>query len=40
VDGVNGAELPLSSLLRHLPVAALRARFEGALKPARKRLHA
>jgi (1->4)-alpha-D-glucan 1-alpha-D-glucosylmutase len=40
VDGVNGAELPLSSLFRHLPVAALRARFEGALKPARKRLHA
>jgi (1->4)-alpha-D-glucan 1-alpha-D-glucosylmutase len=40
VDGVNGAEPRLSSLFRHLPVAALRARFEGALKPARKRLHA
>ena len=40
VDGVNGAELRLSSLFRQLPVAVLRARFEGALKPARKRLHA
>jgi (1->4)-alpha-D-glucan 1-alpha-D-glucosylmutase len=40
VDGVNGTEPRLSSLFRHLPVAALRARFEGALKPARKRLHA
>jgi (1->4)-alpha-D-glucan 1-alpha-D-glucosylmutase len=40
VEGVNGAELRLSSLFRHLPVAALRARFEGALRPARMRLHA
>jgi (1->4)-alpha-D-glucan 1-alpha-D-glucosylmutase len=40
VDGVERAKLPLSSLFRDLPVAALRARFEGALKPARKRLHA
>jgi (1->4)-alpha-D-glucan 1-alpha-D-glucosylmutase len=40
VEGGNGAELRLASLFRHLPVAVLRARFEGALKPARKRLHA
>ena len=40
VEGVNGAELRLSSLFRHLPVAALRAKFEGALKPTRKRRHA
>jgi (1->4)-alpha-D-glucan 1-alpha-D-glucosylmutase len=40
VEGVNGAELRLSSLFRHLPVAVLKARFEGALKPSRKRLHA
>jgi (1->4)-alpha-D-glucan 1-alpha-D-glucosylmutase len=40
VEGVNSTELRLSELFRHLPVAALRARFEGASKPARKRLHA
>jgi len=39
-DGVNGAGLPLTSLFRQLPVAALRARFDRALKPSRKRLHA
>jgi hypothetical protein len=38
VQGIKSKEPPLSSLFRHLPVAALRARFEGALKPARKRL--
>jgi (1->4)-alpha-D-glucan 1-alpha-D-glucosylmutase len=31
------AEVRLSALFRHLPVAVLKARFEGALKPARKR---
>jgi (1->4)-alpha-D-glucan 1-alpha-D-glucosylmutase len=40
VDGVEGTELRLSRLFRHLPVAALRAGFKGTLKPARKRLHA
>jgi (1->4)-alpha-D-glucan 1-alpha-D-glucosylmutase len=40
VDGVNNTDLRLSELFRHLPVAALRAKFEGASKPARKRLHA
>jgi (1->4)-alpha-D-glucan 1-alpha-D-glucosylmutase len=40
IEGVNGAQLPLSSLFRHLPVAAIRARVEGASKPSRKRLHA
>ena len=40
VDGMTGAELPLSRLFRQLPVATLRAGFEGALKPSRKRLHA
>jgi (1->4)-alpha-D-glucan 1-alpha-D-glucosylmutase len=34
----DATELRLSDLFRHLPVAALRARFIGALKPARKRL--
>jgi (1->4)-alpha-D-glucan 1-alpha-D-glucosylmutase len=34
----DGTELRLSDLFRHLPVAALKARFIGALKPARKRL--
>ena len=40
----TGAGEALSIMLeqhfRHLPVAALRARFEGALRPARKRRHA
>jgi (1->4)-alpha-D-glucan 1-alpha-D-glucosylmutase len=40
VEGGSGMELRLASLFRHLPVAVLRARFDGALKPARKRLHA
>jgi (1->4)-alpha-D-glucan 1-alpha-D-glucosylmutase len=40
VAGVDGGELRLSSLFQDLPVAALRARFEGASKPARGRLHA
>jgi (1->4)-alpha-D-glucan 1-alpha-D-glucosylmutase len=40
VKGFEGTELPLSGLFRHLPVAALRASFESALKPARKRRHA
>jgi (1->4)-alpha-D-glucan 1-alpha-D-glucosylmutase len=30
-------EVRLAELFRHLPVAVLKARFEGALKPARKR---
>jgi (1->4)-alpha-D-glucan 1-alpha-D-glucosylmutase len=33
IDGEAATELPLSDLFRHLPVAVLRARFEGALKP-------
>ena len=33
----RASEVPLSTLFEHLPVAVLRARFEGALKPARKR---
>jgi len=40
VEGIESTELRLSSLFRHLPVAVLKARFEGALKPARKRLRA
>jgi (1->4)-alpha-D-glucan 1-alpha-D-glucosylmutase len=40
VEGIESTEPRLSSLFRRLPVAALRARFDGALKPARKRLHA
>jgi (1->4)-alpha-D-glucan 1-alpha-D-glucosylmutase len=40
VAGIRGAELRLSTLFQHLPAAVLRARFEGALKPARKRIHA
>ena len=31
------AELRLSALFQHLPVAVLKARYEGALKPARRR---
>jgi (1->4)-alpha-D-glucan 1-alpha-D-glucosylmutase len=41
VEGIAGetgaTDVRLSALFRHLPVAALKARFEGALKPARKR---
>jgi (1->4)-alpha-D-glucan 1-alpha-D-glucosylmutase len=41
VEGIvsepGAAEVRLSALFRHLPVAVLKARFEGALKPARKR---
>ena len=33
----NAAEVRLSALFRHLPAAVLKARFKGALKPARKR---
>jgi (1->4)-alpha-D-glucan 1-alpha-D-glucosylmutase len=33
----DAAELRLSALFQHLPAAVLKARFEGALKPARKR---
>jgi (1->4)-alpha-D-glucan 1-alpha-D-glucosylmutase len=40
VEGIESTELRLSSLFRQLPVAVLKARFEGALKPARKRLRA
>src|ERR1700678_845566 len=40
VEGIESRQPRLSNLFRHLPVVALRARFEGALKPARKRLHA
>jgi (1->4)-alpha-D-glucan 1-alpha-D-glucosylmutase len=40
VEGIESTKPRLSSLFRHLPVAALRARFEGASKPTRKRLHA
>ena len=32
----DARELRLSELFRHLPVAAMKARFEGALRPARK----
>jgi (1->4)-alpha-D-glucan 1-alpha-D-glucosylmutase len=42
VEGLGGgkadaAEVRLSALFGHLPAAVLKARFEGALKPARKR---
>jgi (1->4)-alpha-D-glucan 1-alpha-D-glucosylmutase len=37
VEGVDGTELPLAALFRHLPAAVLKARFEGVL-PARKRI--
>ena len=36
----DATELRLSDLFRHLPAAVLRARFVGALKPARKRIRA
>jgi (1->4)-alpha-D-glucan 1-alpha-D-glucosylmutase len=38
VDGIDGKEAKLSALFTHLPVTVLRAKFEGALKPARKHL--
>ena len=44
VEGMSGetgaGELHLSALFQHLPAAVLKARFEGALKPARKRSRA
>src|SRR6266403_4056132 len=44
VEGIGGraneAEVRLSALFQHLPAAVLKARFEGALKPARKRARA
>jgi (1->4)-alpha-D-glucan 1-alpha-D-glucosylmutase len=40
VKGTDGAvgttEIPLSALFQHLPVAVLKARYKGALKPVRK----
>jgi len=36
----DATELRLSELFRHLPAAVLKARFVGALKPARKRIRA
>jgi (1->4)-alpha-D-glucan 1-alpha-D-glucosylmutase len=33
----NAAEMRLSALFQHLPAAILKARFQGAMKPARKR---
>jgi (1->4)-alpha-D-glucan 1-alpha-D-glucosylmutase len=33
----RATELPLAALFEHLPVAVLKAKFEGALKPSRKR---
>ncbi|MDB5609875.1 MAG: malto-oligosyltrehalose synthase [Bradyrhizobium sp.] len=40
IEGISGTELRLATLFRQLPVAVLKARFEGALKPARKRIRA
>ncbi|MGA7806550.1 malto-oligosyltrehalose synthase [Bradyrhizobium sp.] len=43
IDGVTDpatSSLPLASLLRHLPVAVLKARFVGAARPARMRVSA
>jgi (1->4)-alpha-D-glucan 1-alpha-D-glucosylmutase len=41
VEGSGGAaQMALSVLFHHLPVAVLKARFEGALKPSRKRVRA
>jgi (1->4)-alpha-D-glucan 1-alpha-D-glucosylmutase len=44
VDGIGGEagprQLPLSALFRHLPVAVLKARVEGAANPARKLIRA
>ena len=39
-DKSDATELRLSELFRHLPAAVLKARFVGALKPARKRIRA
>ena len=36
VEGIDGAELPLSTLFAELPVAVMKARFEGALKPRKR----
>ena len=33
----DATQLRLSDLLAHLPMAVLKARFNGAVKPARKR---
>jgi (1->4)-alpha-D-glucan 1-alpha-D-glucosylmutase len=35
--GITAGELRLAALFHHLPVAVLTARYEGALKPVRKR---
>ena len=44
VEGISGkagaTEVRLSALFQHLPAVVLKARFEGALKPARKRIRA
>ena len=42
VEGMDkrAGELRLSELFRHLPVAVMKGRFEGSLKPARKRMRA
>jgi (1->4)-alpha-D-glucan 1-alpha-D-glucosylmutase len=41
LEGISGkTEVPLSALFRHLPVAVLKAKFKGALKPLRKRVRA
>jgi (1->4)-alpha-D-glucan 1-alpha-D-glucosylmutase len=44
VEGIGGragaTELPLSVLFQHLPTTALKAKFQGALKPVRKRSRA
>jgi (1->4)-alpha-D-glucan 1-alpha-D-glucosylmutase len=40
VEGIGdkaGAEIPLSLLFQHLPASVLKAKFQGALKPVRKR---
>jgi (1->4)-alpha-D-glucan 1-alpha-D-glucosylmutase len=36
----NATELRLSALFQHLPAVVLKARFKGALKPARRHLRA
>jgi len=42
VDGAapDGSAIPLNALFRHLPAAVLKARYQGAAKPARKRVPA
>jgi (1->4)-alpha-D-glucan 1-alpha-D-glucosylmutase len=40
VKGIGGTEIHVSTLFQHLPVAVLKARYKGALKPARKRSRA